>query len=76
MSDVRSWLESLNLGDYAEAFEANRIDADVLPHLTERDLSDLGLPVGPRRKILVAIRELSAKPVDCGACATKRCGWG
>ena len=76
MSDVRSGLESLNLGDYAEAFEANRIDADVLPHLTERDLSDLGLPVGPRRKILVAIRELSAKPVDCGACATKRCGWG
>ena len=61
MSAVRSWLESLNLGEYAAAFEANKIDADVLPHLTERDLSDLGVPVGPRRKILVAIRELSSK---------------
>jgi class 3 adenylate cyclase/tetratricopeptide (TPR) repeat protein len=63
VSAIRSWLESLNLGEYAEAFEANKIDADVLPHLTERDLSDLGVPVGPRRKILVAIRELSSKAV-------------
>ncbi len=62
MNDVRTWLESLGLADYAEAFEANRIDADVLPHLTEQDLADLGLPIGPRRKILVAIRTLAEKP--------------
>jgi len=61
MNDVRSWLDRLGLGDYAAAFEANRIDADVLPHLTEQDLSDLGLPIGPRRKILVAIHALAEK---------------
>jgi len=59
MNDLRTWLESLGLGDYAKAFEANRIDTHILPHLTEQDLVDLGLPIGPRRKILVAIRALS-----------------
>ncbi|HVO45454.1 MAG TPA: adenylate/guanylate cyclase domain-containing protein [Steroidobacteraceae bacterium] len=62
MNDVRAWLESLGLGEYAQAFDTNRIDADVLPHLTEQDLADLGLPIGPRRKILVAIRSRAEKP--------------
>ncbi|HTS55005.1 MAG TPA: adenylate/guanylate cyclase domain-containing protein, partial [Burkholderiales bacterium] len=64
MSDVGTWLASLGLSDYAETFKANRVDADVLPHLTERDLLDLGLPIGPRRKILVAIRTLAEKPAS------------
>jgi class 3 adenylate cyclase/tetratricopeptide (TPR) repeat protein len=59
MTDVCTWLQSIGLGEYAEAFARNQIDADVLPHLTERDLNDLGLPVGPRRRLLVAIRALA-----------------
>jgi class 3 adenylate cyclase/tetratricopeptide (TPR) repeat protein len=59
MTDVCTWLQSIGLGEYAEAFARNQIDADVLPHLTERDLNDLGLPIGPRRKLLVAIRGLA-----------------
>ena len=62
INDVRTWLEGLGLADYAGAFEANRIDADVLLHLTEQDLTELGLPIGPRRKILVAIRGLTETP--------------
>ena len=62
MNEVRAWLERLGLEEYAEAFQKNRIDADVLPHLTEQDLADLGLPIGPRRKILVAISASEKKP--------------
>jgi hypothetical protein len=30
MSAVRKWLESISLGQYADAFEANDIDMDLL----------------------------------------------
>jgi len=63
MTDVRTWLESIGLCDYAGALAENRIDAEVLPHLTEQDLTDLGLPIGPRRMALVAIRAL----IEAGA---------
>lgn len=63
MNSVRSWLEGLGLGDYAAVFEANRIDVEVLPHLTEQDLVDLGLPIGPRRKVIAAICSLGGMGV-------------
>ena len=43
MSDIRQWLEELGLGQYADAFEENRIDLDILPHLTDESLKDLGV---------------------------------
>ena len=60
MSDIRGWLEGLNLGRYADAFEENEVDSDLLPSLTTDDLKDIGVvPVGHRRKILNAIAALS-----------------
>lgn len=58
MPDVASWLASLGLDKYVEAFSANEIDFDSLRHLSEDDLKELGLPIGPRRKVLAAIAEL------------------
>ena len=58
MPDITSWLARLGLDKYAEAFTANEVDFDALRHLTEDDLRELGLPVGPRRKILAAIAAL------------------
>ncbi|THK34558.1 adenylate/guanylate cyclase domain-containing protein [Ensifer sp. MPMI2T] len=58
MSDIASWLSRLGLAKYTEAFSANEIDFDALRHLSEDDLKELGLPVGPRRKILAAITAL------------------
>ncbi len=58
MPDIASWLARLGLDKYAEAFIANEVDFDALRHLTEDDLRELGLPVGPRRKILAAIAAL------------------
>lgn len=56
--NIRSWLEELGLGKYKEVFEKNEIDGEVVPQLTEQDIRELGLPVGPRRKLLNAIQAL------------------
>ncbi len=50
MPDVASWLVRLGLEKYIEAFTANEVDFDTLRHLTDDDLTELGLPIGPRRK--------------------------
>jgi predicted ATPase/class 3 adenylate cyclase len=55
MSDLRDWLRGNSLEQYADAFEANDIDLDILPDLDERDLEQLGLSLGNRRRLLKAI---------------------
>jgi len=67
MSDIREWLDGLGLGEYAEAFEAERITPEALPHLNEANLKELGLPMGPRAQVLHAIAAL----VDSGEVATE-----
>jgi hypothetical protein len=44
----------LGLGKYAQVFAEGEIDFEVLPHLTETDLESLGIPLGPRKKLLMA----------------------
>jgi hypothetical protein len=41
--DVRAWLQDHGLGDYAEVFASNDIDAEVLRTLTADDLKELGV---------------------------------
>lgn len=59
MSEVAAWLNGLGLGKYAHAFEDHEIDFAALPHLTEDMLEEIGLPVGPRAKVLAAISGLA-----------------
>jgi class 3 adenylate cyclase len=59
MQQVADWLEKLGMSEYAQRFAENRIDASVLPDLTDQYLKDLGIALGDRLKILRAIRELS-----------------
>ena len=58
MSDVRQWLEEHGLIQIAEVLEREQIDWDALQVLTPDDLKDLGLPIGPRVKLLAALRSL------------------
>jgi predicted ATPase/class 3 adenylate cyclase len=60
--DIAAWLRELGLERYEPAFRENEIDWEVLPELTEGDLEKLGLPLGPRKKLLKAIAALSADP--------------
>jgi hypothetical protein len=57
--DIAAWLRGLGLERYEQAFRENEIDPEVLPELTEADLVTLGLPLGPRKKLLKAIAALS-----------------
>src|SRR5580704_13702155 len=58
--NIADWLEWLGMADYVERFAENRIDFSVLPELSDQDLKELGVVLGDRRKLLRAIRELSA----------------
>ena len=64
MQQIADWLEKLGLGQYARTFAENEIDVSVLPHLTDQDLKDIGIPLGPQRKILAGInRDVNTAPV-------------
>jgi class 3 adenylate cyclase len=56
--DVGAWLRGLGLGQYEGTFRDSEIEADILPELTEADLEKIGLPLGPRKRILKAIQNL------------------
>src|SRR6266566_4818826 len=56
---IANWLKSLGLGEYAQRFAENRIDASVLRDLTDEDLEKIGILLGHRKKMLRAIAELS-----------------
>ena len=60
IEEVRALLERLDLARHASAFAEAEIDFPVLPDLSDADLRELGLPLGPRRKLLRAIADLAA----------------
>jgi hypothetical protein len=55
MAQLREWLEVRGLGRYADALLAQDIELDILPELTDADLTAAGLPVGARKRLLQAI---------------------
>jgi class 3 adenylate cyclase len=58
--DVGGWLRGLGLGRYETNFRDNRIDADVLPRLTDAVLKDIGVSAaGDRLRLLDAIADLA-----------------
>ena len=67
MSDVRQWLQSFGLDEYAAAFEENAVDEEVLADLTDEDLEKIGVKLGHRKKLLRAIAERRETPLDVPA---------
>ncbi len=63
--DINAWLESLGLGEYAEAFRKHEIDAETLGELTAEDLQELGVhKLGHRKKLLAAIGRFSHGEIE------------
>ena len=58
--DIAAWLRNLGLERYEPTFRESEITAEVLPDLTDADLRELGLPLGPRKMLLKAIAALHA----------------
>jgi class 3 adenylate cyclase/tetratricopeptide (TPR) repeat protein len=61
MSDIQRWLEAHGLGKYGQMFAENDVDLDVLPELTDAELSALGVSLGHRKKILKAARAVARR---------------
>src|SRR6516165_2448231 len=64
MSAVRDWLEAIGLGQYADAFEENDIDTDLLIRLDDQLLKDIGVAsAGHRLRLRDAIAKLAPTSV-------------
>jgi len=57
--DIDDWLKELGLAKYSALFAENEVDLDIVGELTEQDLKDLDIPLGPRKKLMRAIATLS-----------------
>ncbi|KAM5264182.1 triacylglycerol hydrolase DDHD2 isoform 2-T2 [Ctenodactylus gundi] len=45
-------LKKLQLSEFFDIFEKEKVDKEALALCTERDLQEMGIPLGPRKKIL------------------------
>jgi hypothetical protein len=67
--DIGGWLRGLGLEQYETNFRDNRIDADLLPRLTDADLKDIGVSaLGDRPRLLDAIaasRPTTSRSIRC-----------
>src|SRR6516165_6584239 len=60
MSAVRNWLEEIGLAQYADAFEANDIDTELLTQIDDQLLKDIGVSsAGHRLRLRKAIAKLA-----------------
>ena len=57
-STIAAWLEEIGLGQLARLFGEQQIEAQDLPELSEHDLEKLGIPLGPRKRLMKAIAAL------------------
>jgi hypothetical protein len=75
-------LEAIGLGQYADAFEANDIEMDLLKQVDDRTLKDIGVTSAGHRlrirnaiaKLATAPRQVTQQPYKGGATGSLR--WG
>ncbi|MDM9625612.1 adenylate/guanylate cyclase domain-containing protein [Rhizobium sp. S152] len=72
MDDIAHWLERLGLAHLAPLFARAEIDMESLRLLTEADLKEMQVVLGPRRKILAAIKQLVAEDAAAATSVERR----
>ncbi|XP_026794905.3 SEC23-interacting protein isoform X1 [Pangasianodon hypophthalmus] len=60
-ADLSSVLEQLGLSEYLSTFEQEKIDVESLLMCTVDDLKEMGIPLGPRKKLAKFVKEKAAK---------------
>ncbi|PSR84864.1 Phospholipase [Actinidia chinensis var. chinensis] len=60
---VDGLLHSLGLEKFAIYFKAEEVDMTALRQMGDRDLKELGIPMGPRKRILLALLPRSKRPL-------------
>ncbi|KAJ6791993.1 uncharacterized protein M6B38_338530 [Iris pallida] len=58
---IALFLQKLGLSKYIISFQAEEVDMFALAHMNDDDLKSMGLPMGPRKKIVYALASLKAK---------------
>ncbi|NXT24189.1 S23IP protein, partial [Syrrhaptes paradoxus] len=69
---LQKTLEMLNLSEYASTFEKERIDMESLLMCTIDDLKEMGIPLGPRKKLANFVKDRAAKQEQKKAAAEKK----
>jgi SAM domain (Sterile alpha motif) len=67
VSEIRTWLDGIGLAQYANAFEANDIDTDLLGQVDDQVLKDFGVSSARHR---LRIRNAIAKLTPASAATT------
>ena len=62
MNKIAQLLTELGLEKYLPVFDEAEIEFEDLPDLSEADFVELGLPMGPRRRLTRAIKAPSPEP--------------
>ncbi|XP_056408420.1 SEC23-interacting protein isoform X2 [Hyla sarda] len=57
-------LESLSLAEYTSVLEKEKMDMESLLMCTVDDLKEMGIPLGPRKKMIKFVEELSAQQAE------------
>lgn len=58
---LQETLEALSLSDYVSTFEKEKIDMESLLMCTVDDLKEMGIPLGPRKKIANFVKHKAVK---------------
>ncbi|XP_023367533.1 SEC23-interacting protein [Otolemur garnettii] len=69
---LQETLEALNLAEYVSTFEKEKIDTESLFMCTVDDLKEMGIPLGPRKKIANFVGRKAAKPEQKKAASEKK----
>ncbi|OAY34775.1 Usher syndrome type-1G protein homolog [Manihot esculenta] len=54
-TSIEAFLQSIGLEKYLITFQAEEVDMTALVHMNDEDLKAIGMPMGPRKKILLAL---------------------
>ena len=68
---LAGWLRAHELEQYAALFAEHDVDLRTLRILTDDNLKELGLPFGPRKRILKALADLDDADVTAAATGTR-----
>jgi class 3 adenylate cyclase/tetratricopeptide (TPR) repeat protein len=63
-SNLAEWLKANDLERFRSIFEENEVDFSTLRLLKDDDLKEIGLPFGPRKRILSLLREENAPNIS------------
>ena len=70
-TNLAEWLEALEMEAYLPLFHANEVDFETLLILSDADLKELGLPFGPRKRLLGALAEHRRRQTPANASAAE-----